>query len=195
VCTHPIDPMGIHFLLCVHGNECIKTHDVIHDTFVAITWNAGFHLGRKKLHAFPSITFNSSCWRVDIVDWTRTDLLLCSYATQGFATSDVTRTKERSYRNRHPSDQILPLVIEVFGCLHKHVDVFLHDCANAILSLKGTKGLHLSTLVTFLCQKVSIILQRMQTSFILSQGIVIGLATFRLPPLHDTPPITMTDLL
>jgi hypothetical protein len=27
---------------------------------------------------------------------------------------------------------LLPLEIEVFGCLHKHVDVFLHDRANAI---------------------------------------------------------------
>jgi hypothetical protein len=34
--THPIDPKSIHLLHCVHGNECIKTHDVIHDTFVVI---------------------------------------------------------------------------------------------------------------------------------------------------------------
>jgi hypothetical protein len=35
----------------------------------------------------------------------------------------------------------------------------------------------------------------MQTFFILSQTIVVGLATSRRPSLHDTPPITMVDLL
>jgi hypothetical protein len=42
------------------------------------------------------------------------------------------QAKIRNYRNRHVIDKFLPLAIEVFGCLHKHVDVFLHDCANAI---------------------------------------------------------------
>jgi len=66
-----------------------------------------------------------------------------------------------SYRNQHPINQFLPLAIEVFGCLHKHVNVFLHDCVNANWSLKGPKGFHLSTLVTFLRQKVLITLQKM----------------------------------
>jgi hypothetical protein len=64
---------------------------------------------------------------------------------------DVTQDMERSYRNQHLTNQFLLLAIEIFGCLHKHVDMFLHDCANAIWSLKGLGGLHLSTLVIFLC--------------------------------------------
>jgi hypothetical protein len=72
---------------------------------------------------------------------------------------------------------------------------FLHNCANAIWSLKGTEGFHLSTLVTFLRKKVSITLQRMQTSSILSRVIAVGLTTSRLPPLQYTLPITMADLL
>jgi hypothetical protein len=108
---------------------------------------------------------------------------------------DVVQAKERNYCNQHPIDQFLPLTIEVFDCLHKHADVFLHECVNAIWSLKGTKGLHLSTLVTFLCQKISITLQRMQTSSILSQVIAIGLPISQLPPLQNTHPITMADLL
>jgi hypothetical protein len=36
VCTHPIDPMNIHLIWNVHGNEHIGTHDIICDTFVAI---------------------------------------------------------------------------------------------------------------------------------------------------------------
>jgi hypothetical protein len=157
--------MSIHFLRCVHGNECIRTHDVICDTFVTIAWNATFHVGRKQLHALPSTTFNSSYWQVDIVltkygiltlanvviaDPMRADLFPWFCVTQGFVTSDATQAKERSYCNPHSTDQFLPLTIEVFGCLHKHVDVFIHDCANAIWSLKGIEGPRLSTLVIFL---------------------------------------------
>jgi hypothetical protein len=67
VCTHPINPMGIHFLCCVHGNKHIKTHDAICDTFVAITWNVSFHMGRKQLHVLPSTTFNSFRWWINIM--------------------------------------------------------------------------------------------------------------------------------
>jgi hypothetical protein len=73
--------------------------------------------------------------------------------------------------------------------------VFLHNCANVIWSLKRPKGPQLSTLVIFFRQKVSITLQRMQVSSILSRAIAVGLTTSRLPPLQDTPPITTTDLL
>jgi hypothetical protein len=66
MCTHPIDPMGIHFLCCDHGNECTWTNGVVYDTFVAIMRNVGFHMGWKQ-HVLPSNTFNSSRWQVDIV--------------------------------------------------------------------------------------------------------------------------------
>jgi hypothetical protein len=38
----------------------------------------------------------------------------------------------------------------MFECLHKHADVFLHDSANAIWSLKGPKGPNV--LITFFHQ-------------------------------------------
>jgi hypothetical protein len=69
---------------------------------------------------------------VVIVNPLRTNLLLSFCATQGFITFDVVQTKERSYCDPHPFDQFLPLIIEVFGCLHKKTNVFLHNCANAI---------------------------------------------------------------
>jgi hypothetical protein len=116
-------------------------------------------------------------------------------ASQGFVPSNATQAKEKSYHNRHPTNQFLPLTIEAFGCLHKHANVFLYDYINVIWSLKGTKGLHLSTLVTFLRKKVLITLQRMQASSILSEAIAIGLITSQLPPLQNTSPITTTDLL
>jgi hypothetical protein len=147
VCTHPIDPMGIHFLFCAYNNKCTRTHDVIHDTFVTITWNVGFHVGWEQLHVLLSTTFNSSHWQVNIVltkdgistlvnlviaypPWANLFPQFCE--TQGFATFDVVQAKERSYYNGHPTKQFLPLVIEVFGCLHNHVNVFLHNCANSI---------------------------------------------------------------
>jgi hypothetical protein len=73
VCTHPIGPMGVHFLCCVHGNKHTRTHDAIHDTFVVIAGNVGLHVGREQLHALPSITFNSFRWQVDIV-FTKDDI-------------------------------------------------------------------------------------------------------------------------
>jgi hypothetical protein len=73
--------------------------------------------------------------------------------------------------------------------------VFLHDYANAIWGLKGSEGLHLSTLVTLLHKFFLITLQRMQAFFIVSCAIDVSLATSQLPPLQVTPPITTTNLL
>jgi hypothetical protein len=73
--------------------------------------------------------------------------------------------------------------------------VLLHNYANAIWSLKRPKGLHFSTLVIFLYQKISLTLQIMQVSSIFNRTITIGLMISWLPPLQDTPPITMADLL
>jgi len=93
-CTHLIDPMGIHLLCYAHGNKCTGTHDVIHNTFVAIARDARLHVGQQQLHLLPSTTFNYFCWQVDIVftndgfrtladivivDPTRTYLLLRSW--------------------------------------------------------------------------------------------------------------------
>jgi len=110
--------------------------------------------------------FNSSCQWVNIVltkndihtlidifivDPMWADLLPKFCAIQEFVVFDATQAKEKNYRNQHPIGQFLPLTIDVFGCLHKYVNVFLHNYANAIWSLKRSKGLHLFILVTFLC--------------------------------------------
>jgi hypothetical protein len=50
--------MGIHLLRYAHGNECTRTHDAIHDTFVAIARDARLHVGQQQLHLLPSTTFN-----------------------------------------------------------------------------------------------------------------------------------------
>jgi hypothetical protein len=68
VCTHPIDLMGIHLLRCAHGNERTRTHDVIHDTFVAIAQNVGFSMWDEnnymcflQPHSIPLINKSTLC--------------------------------------------------------------------------------------------------------------------------------------
>ncbi len=77
---------------------------------------------------------------ITIADPMRTDLLPWSCTIQRFATSNATQAKERSYCNWHLINEFLPLAIEVFDCLYKHANVFLHNCANVIWSLKRPKG-------------------------------------------------------
>jgi hypothetical protein len=117
------------------------------------------------------------------------------FTTQRFVTFDAIQGKEKSYRDQHPTDQFIPLVVEVFGCLHKQAYVFLHDHANAIWSLKRLKGPPIFVLVSFFGQIFFITLQIMQASSILNQVVAIGLTISQLPPLEDTPPITMAHLL
>jgi hypothetical protein len=76
-----------------------------------------------------------------IVDPMHADLFPRFHTTQEFVTSNVAQAKKRSYHNQHPIDQFFFLAIEVFGCLHKQADMFLHECANAIWSLKVLKAL------------------------------------------------------
>jgi hypothetical protein len=65
--------MGIHLLHCVHGNQHTKTHDAIYNTFVAITWDVGFHMEKKQLHVLLSTTFNSFHQWINIV-FTKDDI-------------------------------------------------------------------------------------------------------------------------
>jgi hypothetical protein len=74
------------------------------------------------------------------------------------------RPKKGGMRWHLVIDQFLFLAIEVFRCLHKHVDMFLHKCANAIWSLKKPKGPPLLVLVTFFYQRILVVLQRMSQS-------------------------------
>ncbi len=210
VSTHPIDATCVHLLRCIHDNEHMNTHDVVRNNFVAIAWNISFHVGREQLHAFPSTMFHSSHWRINIVftkdgictlvnvvitNLTWMDLLCQSCPIWRFVAFKVVQAKERNYCDQHPIDHFLPLTIEVFRYLSKQVDVFLHDCTNAMWNFKGPEGPPLFVLVTFFHQKISITLQRMQTSSILSRAIVVGLITSWLPPFQNTLPITTADLL
>lgn len=73
------------------------------------------------------LTKDGICTLIDVViDYPMyMDLFFRSCTTQVFAAFNATQTQEMTCCNRHPIDQFLPLVIEVFGCFHKQIDVFL----------------------------------------------------------------------
>jgi hypothetical protein len=52
-CGHIIDDLGIHFLKCLCGNECIVTQDNLWDTIVTVALENGTHVQKKVSHFFP----------------------------------------------------------------------------------------------------------------------------------------------
>jgi hypothetical protein len=66
-CTHPIDFMGIHLLHRVHGNKCIGTHDVIHNTLaplremLASTWDNNNYMHLFQSHPTPFTNESTLC--------------------------------------------------------------------------------------------------------------------------------------
>jgi hypothetical protein len=176
VCTHPINVINVHLLHCTHENERMGTHDAVCNIFATIAWDVIFHVGRKQLDTLPLTTFHSFCQWVDIlltkdgihtvVDVVITDptwvYLLCwFYTTWGFVTFEVAQAKKKSYCDQHPTNHFLPLAINVFGCLEKQANVFLHDCANAMWNFKRLKSLLLFVLVIFFHKKILITLQEL----------------------------------
>jgi hypothetical protein len=164
--------MGIHLLCCIHGNVCMGPWCNLQH-FCCHCVKCWLPCGMRTTTCASFDHFQSSHWWINIVftkdgictltniviiDPTCPDLLLWSYTTQGFVAFDAIQAKKRSYCNLHPIDQFLPLVIEVFECLHKQVNVFLHNYANVIWSLKRPKGFLFSILVNFFHQKISITL-------------------------------------
>jgi hypothetical protein len=77
----------------------------------------------NDIYILANIVIANSMW-MDLLPWCCT--------TQRFVTFNVIQAKEMSYHNQHFIKQFFLLTIEIYGGLHKHVDVFLHDCANAI---------------------------------------------------------------
>jgi hypothetical protein len=66
--------------------------------------------------------------------------LLCQYcATRRFVAFEIVQAKERNYHDQHPIDHFLPFAIEVFGCLNKKVDMFLHNCTKPCGTSKGIR--------------------------------------------------------
>jgi len=144
------------FTLCLwqqadRNSWCSSQH------FIAIAQNASFHVGREQLHAIPSTMFHSSCRQVENVFTkngihTLTDVVITTPMNE-FTSLILSNPRiyclwnnsiqKMNYCDWHPSNQFLPLAIEVFGCLNKQVDVFVHDYGNALWNFKGLVGLPL----------------------------------------------------
>jgi hypothetical protein len=154
--------------------------------------------------------FNSFCQQVNVVftkfdihtlidiiiiDPTLANFFLWSCTTKGFVTSNVAQTEKRNYHNQHLTNQFLPLIIEVFGGYTNKLMCFYKIVLMPFGAPKGQTGSFFLSWLFFFVKKFSIMLQRMQASTIISWAIVVGLVISHLPPLHDTPPIAMTNLL
>jgi hypothetical protein len=146
----------------------METHGVIHNAFVVIVQDVGLYMGQEQLHALLSAIFNTSCWWINIVltkDGICTlvnivianamfvDLPRQSCTTQRFATSNAIQTKERNYRDQHPTNQFFPIAIKVFKCLHKHAYVLLHNWINIICNVQEPKDIPLSIYIFFFIKK------------------------------------------
>jgi hypothetical protein len=57
--------------------------------------------------------------------------------------------KDGFYHDWFPTNTFLPLVVEIFKCLHQKVNIFLNQCANMTWGAKGIGGPPLSILHTF----------------------------------------------
>jgi hypothetical protein len=106
----------------------------------------------------------------------------------------ATQAKEMNYCNWHFVNQFLLLAVDIFGCFLNMSMCFYMTVPMPFGTWRGQK-VFIFTLVTFFRKKTSMTLQRMQTSSILSQVIVVNLVTSQLPPLQDTPPIIAVDIL
>jgi hypothetical protein len=110
---------------------------------LAFTWDENNYMCFRQRHSIPLVDNLTLCSQNLHISWCCYNwpnvckFISQSCVIQGFATSNVVQAKKKSYHDQHPIDQFLCVAIEVFGCLHKHAYVFLHDCANAIWSLKG----------------------------------------------------------
>jgi hypothetical protein len=172
-------------------------------TFATIAQDVGLHMGWKQLYVLPSNTFNYSCWWINIVltkngirtlvdvvitNLTRADLLPRSCTTQRFVTSNVAQAKKRSYCDRHLADQFLPLTVELFGC------VFTQLC-QCHLEFERTKRPSSFYLDYFSLTKKFNHIAKAASILHLKLGGSHRPSYSWLPPLQDTSPISMTDLL
>jgi hypothetical protein len=68
------------------------------------------------------------------------------------------QAKVVSYCDKHLDNDFISLAIKMLGCLHHHINNFLHQCVNMTWSTKGSKGPLLLIIHSFYRQRVSITL-------------------------------------
>lgn len=140
--------------------------------------------------SFP-LSFKFSCLWVDIVfsvalvdmviaNTIQVVLVFRAISFCRVATMVVAQVKEGLYHDWHSKDVFLPLVIEIFGCVHQQANNFLHQCVNMVWLTKNTCSPRLVVLCAFYKQRVLVALQKTHATFILKCIIVVGKGSFRL---------------
>jgi len=124
--------------LCCHCARCwfpcetriITCASFNHIQLLSLTnWHCAY---KDDIHTLVDIVIANPTWM---------DLFPRFCATQGFITFNITQGKKRNYCNWHPIDQFLPLTIEIFGCLHKHVDMVFTRLPQCHLELEKVRRL------------------------------------------------------
>jgi hypothetical protein len=117
----------------------------------------------NKPMSFPP-SFKFSCLWVDIVFSIALADMVIAYPIQvvlvfqaisfcRVATMVAAQVKEGLYHNWHLEDVFLPLVIEIFGCIHQQANNFLHQCASMVWLTKDTYNPPLVVLCAFHSKK------------------------------------------
>jgi len=138
------------------------------------------------LFGFSFWVDSSDCWFFKIFEITRITILWLWL---------FVRNSNKIIPFDTPLISFFLLAIGIFEYLYKQANMFLHNFVNAICSLKGLESFHLFVFVIFFRYKISIALQRMQASFILSWAVAVSLVTSWLSSFQEAPQIIMADLL
>jgi len=96
-----------------------------------------FHSFHQQVNIVLTKDGNRTLVNVVIANPIGVDLFHQSCATRRFVTFKIVQAKKKSYHDRHPTDHFFPFVIELFGCLNKKVDMFLHSCMKPCGTSKG----------------------------------------------------------
>lgn len=148
-----------------HGNK----HIGIHNTFVIVVWDIGFHVGQTQLYVFPQPflipPINKSTFFTK--DETRTHTLIdvvvipntCEFISSILHNSKICfQTKERSYHN-----QLSLINSSLYQLKYLNVDTKRLMCFYTILPMrfdlgtsKGSKALPFFVLTILLHEKISI---------------------------------------
>jgi len=140
-CGHTIDDLSIYLLHCPCGNEQVTAHYTLWDIVAIITSKSETQIQRKVSHLFPCHTQR----RMDIVItidcfWTLANVVIADLIHTNsvqhvmmtmHASRVVAQDKARSYIERMPGDDFIPLAIKTHGCLHPHFDSFFISCVQA----------------------------------------------------------------
>lgn len=144
--------MCFHNVFTIHSHSHGNKHIWIHNTFVIVAWDIGFHVGQTQLYVFPQPflipPINKSTFFTK--DETRTHTLIdvvvipntCEFISLIFAQfKDLLSNQRKELSQPTLTNQFLLVPIEIFECQHKKIDVFLHASTNAIWELQKVQKL------------------------------------------------------